>query len=145
MPIYLNVFNLIINKTAIYEKYAGGVEQFRIDYGIPLSKINHEDDELFSLGQMNADEFDIDSLKSKGLSFDNDKHESDDFTIVSRYGELSWDAKWLKYNRLFAWHIDTSPDLISKMEGICKMRVADIMTEMENGNNVFKTIRLMPL
>jgi hypothetical protein len=94
---------------------------------------------------MNADEFDIDSLKSKGLSFDNDKHESDDFTIVSRYGELSWDVKWLKYNRLFAWHIDTSPDLISKMEGICKMRVADIMTEMENGNNVFKTIRLMPL
>ncbi|CAN1495105.1 hypothetical protein MCERE19_00318 [Spirosomataceae bacterium] len=145
MPVYLNVFNLIINKTAIYEKYVGGVEQFRIDYGIPLSKINHEDDELFSLGQMNADEFDIDSLKSKGLSFDNDKYESDDFTIVSRYGELSWDAKWLKYNRLFAWHIDTSPDLISKMEGICKMRVADIMTEMENGNNVFKTIRLMPL
>ena len=64
MPVYLNVFNLIINKTAIYEKYAGGVEQFRIDYKIPLSKINHEDDELFSLGQMNADEFDIDSLKS---------------------------------------------------------------------------------
>ena len=145
MPVYLHIFNLIINKKAINEKYAGGVEQFRIDYEIPLSEINQEDDELFSLGQMNADQFDIDSLKSKGLSFDNDKQKSDDFTIVYRYGELFWDVKWLKHNRVFAWHLDTSPDLISKMEGICKMHVDDIMKEMDNGNNLLKAIRLMHL
>jgi len=136
---------LIIDKKAVNEKYTGGVEQFRIDYEIPLSEINQEDDELFSLGQMNADQFDIDSLKSKGLSFDNDKQKSDDFTIVYRYGELLWDVKWLKHNSVFAWHLDTSPDLISKMEGICKMPVNDIMKEMDNGNNLLKAIRLMHL
>jgi len=145
MPVYLHIFNLIIDKKAVNEKYTGGVEQFRIDYEIPLSEINQEDDELFSLGQMNADQFDIDSLKSKGLSFDNDKQKSDDFTIVYRYGELLWDVKWLKHNSVFAWHLDTSPDLISKMEGICKMPVNDIMKEMDNGNNLLKAIRLMHL
>lgn len=142
MPVYLHIFNLVIDKKAINEKYAGGVEQFRIDYEISLSEINQEDDELFSLGQMNADQFDIDSLILKGLSYDIDNQKSEDFTIVYRYGELFWNVKWLKHNTVFAWHIDTSPDLISKMEGICEMTVDDIMKEMENGNNLFKAIRL---
>jgi hypothetical protein len=31
MAIYLRNFNLIINKKAVIEKYAGGTEQFRKD------------------------------------------------------------------------------------------------------------------
>jgi hypothetical protein len=70
MPVYLHIFNLIIDKKAIIKKYSGGIEQFRIDYKIPQSEINQEDDELFSLGQMGTDEFDIESLINKGLNYD---------------------------------------------------------------------------
>jgi hypothetical protein len=95
----------------IIKKYAGGIEQFRIDYAIPQSEINQEDDELFSLGKMNADEFDIDRLIAKGLNYDVDKPKSDDFTIVCRYGGFMWDVNGLDENRVFAWHVDTSKDL----------------------------------
>ena len=76
MPIYLDIYNLIVAKKAVTESYSGGIPQFRIDYNIPLSEINQEDDELFSLGQMNADQFDIDHLVSSGLSFDVENQKS---------------------------------------------------------------------
>jgi hypothetical protein len=142
MPVYLHIFNLVIDKKAIIQKYSGGIEQFRIDYKIPLSEINQEDDELFSLGQMNADQFDIDSLISKGLIYDIDRHKSDDFTIIYRYGESAWDVNWLKHNSVFAWHVATSPDLKLKMDMICNMTMDDIIKQMEKGNNLFKTIKL---
>jgi hypothetical protein len=55
MPIYIDIFSLILDKKVVAQKYQGGLAQFRIDYHIPASEINEEDDELFSLGQMNAD------------------------------------------------------------------------------------------
>ncbi len=142
MPVYLDIFNLIIDKKAIIEKYSGGIEQFRIDYEIPLSEINQEDDELFSLGQMNVDEFDIDSLIAKGLSYDTDGQKSDEFTILCRYGDFLWDVSWLKHNGVFAWHVDTHPDLTLKMDMICNMTMDEIATEMEKGNYLFSTIKL---
>jgi hypothetical protein len=48
MPVYLHIFNLIIDKKAVIQKYSGRFEQFRIDYEILSSEINQEDDELFS-------------------------------------------------------------------------------------------------
>jgi hypothetical protein len=36
MPVYLDIFNLIVNKKAVAEKYSGGINQFRIDYNIPI-------------------------------------------------------------------------------------------------------------
>lgn len=68
MPIYIDIFSLVLDKKMIAQKYLGGIDQFRIGYHIPKSEINEEDDELFALGQMNADEFDIDALVAKGLS-----------------------------------------------------------------------------
>lgn len=141
MPVYLDIFNLVIDKKAVIQKYSGGMEQFRIDYDIPISEINDEDDELFSLGQMDVDQFDTDSLISKGLSYDVTEQKSDDFTIVCRYGESFWDVKWLKHNHVFAWHIDTSNELISRMEEICNMTMHDIGEEMDKGNYLLKTIR----
>lgn len=58
------------------------MRSFRIDYEIPMSEINQEDNELFSLGQMNPDQFEIESIISKGLSYDSEKQHSDDFTII---------------------------------------------------------------
>ena len=141
MPVYLHVFNLIIDKRAVEQKYPGGIEKFRIDYGIPESEIDQEDDELFSFGQMNYDQLHIDSLISNGLNYDPDRKESNDFTIVYRYGGLGCDVNWLKHNRVFAWHISTSSHLIMEMEEICNMTVDDITKEMEKGNNLLKTIR----
>jgi hypothetical protein len=54
MPIYLDIYNLIVAKKAVTESYSGGIPQFRIDYNIPLSEINQEDDELFSFLRFNV-------------------------------------------------------------------------------------------
>ncbi len=142
MPIFLDIFNLIVDKKAVNEKYAGGIIQFRIDYNIPLSEINKEDDELFLLGQMNADQFDIDLLVSKGLSFDEVNQKSEDFTIVYRYGNNFWEVNWLEHNRVFAWHIDTNKELKIKVAAICEMSAEDICIQIEKGNNLLNTIRL---
>lgn len=141
MPVYLDIVNLIIDKKAIIEKYAGGIDQCRIDFNIPLSEINHEDDELFCMGQMNADQFDIDLLVSRGLSYDTLQERSDDFTILSRFGEWYWEVPWLRENSLFAWHIDTPADLIEKMEEVSNMTMYDIVELGKKGIVVFKTIK----
>ncbi len=57
MAAYLHIFNLIISKNAVIEKSIDGIEQFRKDYNIPSSEFNQEEDEFFSLGKMNDDEF----------------------------------------------------------------------------------------
>lgn len=121
MPVYLHIANLVIKKTSVIEKYSGGIEQFRLDCNIPVSEINQEDNELFSLGLMNADEFDIEKLMNKGLHFDIDWQYSDDFTIINRYGGLFWEAAWLKQNGIFAWHIDADSELIDKADQISNM------------------------
>lgn len=141
MAVYQHIFNLIISKKRRNRKYTGGIEQFRKDYNIPSSEINQEDDELFSIARMNADEFDIDSLISKGLSFDIEGQKSDDFTIVYRYGDIFWDVKWLKNNKVFAWHIETSSDIVLKVDEISNMTWDYINEQMKKGNNLLKTIR----
>lgn len=141
MPVYLHIFNLVIDKKSVIEKYQGGIDQFRLDYNIPFSEVNQEDDELFSLGQMNADQFDIDGLVSKGIQFDNESQTSNDFTIVYRYGDLFWDAKWLKHNLVFAWHINASSELQARVAEISNMTMDYIVEQMENGINLLKTIR----
>lgn len=141
MPVYIHVYNLIINKKAIQEKYEGGLEQFRIDYKISQTLYNQEDDELFSIGRMNADELNLDKLISKGLSYDDTTHTSQDFTIIYRYGGSEWDVNWLEHDALFAWHIDTSEELKAKVDSIGKMYAEDIFKEMEKGNNLLRAFR----
>jgi hypothetical protein len=145
MAVYLHIYNLILCKKAVEEKYIGGIEQFRIDYKMASSEINQEDDELFCLGQMNADEFDIDRLVNKGLSFEEAKQNSNDFTILDRYGDFFWEVNWLQHNRVFAWHTETSPDLLLKVEEISNMTLSDIHEQIEKGINVFNTIRKQAL
>jgi hypothetical protein len=100
MPVYLYNFNLIIPKKTVSEKYTGGIEQFEMDYEIFTSDINTEDDELFSLAQMNIDGFDIEELVQNGLTYDEDKQRSDDFVIIYRYGDDPWSVDWIQHNRV---------------------------------------------
>lgn len=110
-----------------------------MDYNIPVSEINQEDNELFLLGQMNADKFDIEKLLNKGLRFDLDRQYSEDFTIIYRYGGLFWEAAWLKQNSIFARHINADSELIDKADQISNMTMNLIVEQMERGNNLFRT------
>jgi hypothetical protein len=141
MPVYLHVFNLIVSKKTIAEKYLGGIEQFRLDYSLSTSEINQEDDDVFSLGQMNPDAYDIESLMKKGLDYDNETQQSSDFTILCRYDDFLWETNLVKHNRVFAWHIDSSKDLIQRVEEISNMPVQYIYEQMQKGNNLYSTIR----
>lgn len=141
MPIYIDLFSLVLDKKIIAQKYHGGIHQFRIDYHIPESEINDEDDELFALGQMNADEFDIDALVAKGLSYDEAQQRSDDFTITCRYGDILWKVDWLEENGVFAWHIHTQESQKQRAIQISEMFVDEIFAEIEKGNNLLKTIK----
>lgn len=90
---------------------------------------------------MNIDDFDIDLLTSNGLYFDDEKQESNDFTIVYRYGGLLWPVDWLKENRIFAWHTDTPQDLISKANLISNMKISDIIQLNKEGKDPLNAIR----
>lgn len=140
MPIYIHPSNLVITKNTVNEKYTGGVRQFRQDFNIPSSEMHQENNELFSLSAMNADEFDIYFLISHGLHFDEAENRSEDFVILNRYGGFLWETDWLKHNGVFAWHIHTDEAVIKRVEEICEMSMDDILEAMERGNNLFRPI-----
>jgi len=71
---------------------------------------------MFSLAQINIDKFDTDRLISNGLSYNKDKHTSPDFVILDRYNDFLWEAKWLKHNSVFAWHIETNSAVKKRVE-----------------------------
>lgn len=145
MAIYLDIFNLVINKKAITEKYIGGLERFRKDYNIPSSEINHEDGQLFSLGQMDPDEFDIEKLIQNGLSYDRDQRYSVDFTIVCRYQDAFWEVDWLEHNNIFAWHIDSTEKELQLVDEVSNMFVSKIAALIDQGKNPLKTIWIKDL
>jgi hypothetical protein len=140
MPLFIDLFNLIIDKKAVSQKYTGGIEQFRKDYNFPVSNVHQEDDELFSLGQMN-NQFHIEGLIENGLSFDHVNKRSDNFTILPRYGQIYWKVAWLKHNQVFAWHICANSSTLEKVEEISSMSLDKINALISQGNNPFLTIR----
>jgi hypothetical protein len=141
IPIYVHLANLIIPKSVVAEKYRAGAVQFRLDYHLPESEVNQEDDELFALGKMNADEFDIEGLMARGLHFDKDSGRSDDFCILCRHGGILWNNDLIRQNGVFAWHIDTPPTLLERMEAISNTSMDEIIRQMDLGNNLLRPIR----
>lgn len=141
----MDIFNLVINKKAITEKYVGGLDRFREDFDIPSSEINHEDGYLFSLGQMDPDEFDIDKLVQNGLSYDQDLRFSDDFTIVCRYQDAFWEVDWLQHNNVFAWHIDSDSQEVQLTKEVLSMPMYRIAELIDQGKNPLKTIWIKDL
>lgn len=141
MPVYLNVYNLIINKESIIRKYKGGLIQFKKDFPIDNSEINQEDDELIAFGQLNFDCLDIDSLISGGLDFDEENQYSEDFTIIYRYGKNFWNVEWLLDNSVFAWHVNSNPKLIERVVEISEMTIEEIKAYQSIGVNLLTTIK----
>lgn len=133
MPIYLHIWNLILLKEAVAQRYTGGIEQFRLDFEIGLSEITQEDHELFALAQMNSDEFPVETLIDKGLHFDKANQYSSDFTIINRYGVHLWKVNWLEENNVFAWNVLCNTTSIEKAQHISNMPMKEIVDHAENG------------
>jgi len=141
MPIVLDLANLIIKKSIIEEKYHGGVEAFRERYFKSITPKNSEDNMLFSLVKMNADEFDIDELVDNGLSFDETTKTSKDFTIYSKYGGTYWEHENLKSNGVFVWHKQDDELKIVKARYIGEvMLISEIQEAYEQGKELMQNI-----
>ena len=141
MPIVLDLANLIIEKSIIEEKYSGGIDAFRERYIKSTSPKNSEDNMLFSLVKMNADEFDIDELVNNGLSFDETTQTSKDFTIYSKYGGAYWKYENLKSNTLFVWHNQDDELKIVKARYIGEvMLISEIQEAYEQGKELMQNI-----
>ena len=74
-------------------KYAGGIEQFKLD--VP-NFTYQEDDHLASARFLKIDEIDqfLSFVEEQGLHYDKEVNYSDDFALMSWIG-LWWQADWL--------------------------------------------------
>jgi hypothetical protein len=143
MPIYIHLANLIIDKNAIKNNYKGGIEEFKNKYSINGENLNQEDNELFSLAEMNIEDFDIDELINNGLHYDEVLNFSKDFVLKARYSNYQWEVNWLQDNNVFAWHIHCEKKLIEKAIQIGNLTMDEIIIMFDKGNqNVFDTIKL---
>lgn len=139
MPIYIELANLIIQKTAIKEKYAGGIDQFKKDYNLLNTSKAYfkEDNELFVIYKMNADEFNIEKLIKRGLSFNEQKQFSDDFTIKPRYYRYLWNVNWLQDNGVYVWHHRACTKQIKKAQELANGTMDELIQLHESGFDVY--------
>ena len=136
MPIATELTNLLIPKDVVSKKYLGGKSQFIQDFNINDSNNRHsQDDELFSIAAMNADEYDIDTLVKKGLEFKTDS--SNDFVICSRYGGFYWNVDWVEGNYMFIWHKKASQSKVERAIHIGTKMTMDKIAEMVEENPSF--------
>lgn len=142
MPIYIHLANMIVDKKIIDTKYYGGCNQFRIDWDIDAGIYNQEDDELFGVARMNADEFDIEKLIQGGLEYNEDAENSNDFVIITRYDGALWQTDWLDNNGIFAWHSNCIQEQKDRALHIGEvMTMQEVIHLSEKGVNVFETIK----
>ncbi|MCO4819437.1 MAG: hypothetical protein KC517_07415 [Bacteroidetes bacterium] len=142
MPIYIDLANMIVDKKIVDKKYDGGCVQFRIDWDIDTGEYNQEDDELFGVARMNADEFDIEKLIQGGLEYDEDTENSNDFVIITRYGGALWQTGWLNNNGVFAWHSNCIQEQKDRAIYVGEiMTMQEVVDLGEKGVNVFQTIK----
>ena len=142
MPIYIHLANMIVDKKIIDTKYYGGCNQFRIDWDIDAGIYNQEDDELFGVARMNADEFDIEKLIQGGLEYKEDTENSNDFVIITRYGGALWQTDWLDNNGIFTWHSNCIQEQKDRAIYVGEiMTMQEVVDLGEKGVNVFQTIK----
>lgn len=141
MPVFIHHACLIAEKRVIELKYAGGLVAFRKDFQMEDDESYHQEDRLIvAIAAMDPEDFDLLQLKDKGLHFNPELGMSDDFTIVSRYGESPWTLPWLHKNTTFAWHADTDHLAVAQAQRIDGMFMSEIKAMFEAGKNPYNTI-----
>ena len=109
MPIYQDLSNLVLAKSTIELKYAGGVAQFKKDFRFDAVAKNREDNELIGFAYMNSSDISIDEILDAGFHavFNGEVFvSSNDFVIINRYGGREWECPWLADNGVFFWHTE---------------------------------------
>jgi hypothetical protein len=135
MPLAIDIFALIVPKKVIETKYAGGIAQFKKDF-FRGTDADMEDGELLGVGYMDADDVDVEKLMKRGLSFNRSEPFSEDFVIVSRYGDpLLWPCKWLIQNSLHAWHVEASEENKKRAEEVGDMTIERVFELMDMDQN----------
>lgn len=140
MPLYLDFFNLIVNKSSVIIKYDGGLAQFKEDYHIGVSEQNSEDNELFLIAAMDDEDIAIKDLITRGLHFDSESQYSEDFVIIPRYGDKYWEADWLEGNNVFVWHVNADEHLKQKAFKMSTITINELQQLFENGEQPFAPI-----
>ena len=142
MPLAIDIFVLIVPKKVLETKYKGGIAQFKKDF-FRGNDTDMEDGELLGVGYMDADDVNIEKLMMGGLSFNASELFSEDFVIVSRYGNpLLWPCEWLVQNSLHAWHIDANDENKKRAEEVGNMTMDRIYELMDMEQNPLGTIWL---
>lgn len=142
MPIYLYTGNAIFEKKTIDKKYIGGIAQFLKDHESQLANETlFEDDELFVLHTMGADETIIDFFTAKGLDYNTSTHSSHDFVIFDRYSGYLWPVDWLEDNDMYCYHKKCKPELKEKANAMLHITVDKLKAAFNKGKNPFKPIK----
>ena len=141
MPIYIQLCSLVVPKEVLKTKYAGGVAQFKEDYSFERSELHQEDDLLISIAYMNPDEIEIERLVERGLSFEEfPKQNSEDFTVIRRYGGVCWENDTIKNNSVYVWHNNTPSNQIKLAQKLANKFMDVVMDELENGVDPYPVI-----
>lgn len=139
MPLAIDIFALIVPKSILETKYRGGIEQFKMDF-FRGNDTDMEDGELLGVGYMDADDVDVEKLMMRGLSFNRSEPFSEDFVIVSRYGDpLLWPCEWLIQNSLHAWHAETSEANKKRAEEVGTMTMDRVFELIDMDQNPLGT------
>ena len=142
MPLAIDIFALIVPTKVLETKYRGGIEQFKKDF-FRGNDTDMEDGELLGVGYMDADDVDVAKLMMAGLSFNMSEPFSEDFVIVSRYGNpLLWPCEWLIANSLHAWHVDASEENKKRAEEDGNMTMDRIVELIDMDQNPLGTFWL---
>jgi hypothetical protein len=92
---------------------------------------------------MDPEDVDVEKLMMRGLYFNRSEPFSEDFVIVSRYGDpLLWPCKWLIQNSLHAWHVEASEENKKRAEEIGNMPFDRIIELMDKGQNLLASFWL---
>jgi hypothetical protein len=142
MPAFIQPINLLIKKSAVAEKYIGGLDQFRTDFQIgDDSNYNDEDDELFIIAGSNDVNAPLIQLIERGLSFDSDNQTSDDFVVLPRHGKRPWSVSWLEDNTVFAWHKDCAESQKVQANNVADTTLDELEEMFNNDQDPFRIIR----
>jgi len=141
MPIYIQLCSLVVSKEVLKTKYAGGITQFKEDYSFDRSELHQEYDLLISIAYMNPDELEIELLVERGLSFEEfPKPNSEDFTVITRYGGLCWAIDTIITNSVYVWHKNTTSNQIKLAQKLSNKFMDVVMDELENGVDPYPVI-----
>ncbi|MBL7953115.1 MAG: hypothetical protein JNM62_15505 [Flavobacteriales bacterium] len=136
MPVTIDLYNLVVLKAAVEERYPDGMERFRSDLDFdPMRWADQEDAQLLRIGAMDHGPVmeQLKELCDRGLRYDPDEPENNDMVIIARYGGPAERPAWLRLNSVYAWHADSDRAVREQVERITRLSVEEFIRLRELG------------